>query len=78
MPIRPENWYVGMMCNDQKDVALSLDFLADQTTYTAAVYKDGANKEEIAVETLKVKKGDTINISMLQYGGAAIKITPDK
>lgn len=73
-----ENWYVGMMCNDQKDVALSLDFLADQTTYTAAVYKDGANKEEIAVETLKVKKGDTINISMLQYGGAAIKITPDK
>ncbi|NBH14255.1 hypothetical protein D3Z36_08680 [Lachnospiraceae bacterium] len=73
-----ENWYVGMMCNNQRDVALSLDFLADNTTYTAAIYKDGQNKEDIAVETLKVKKGDTINISMLQYGGAAIKITPDK
>ncbi|MCC8146417.1 MAG: glycoside hydrolase family 97 catalytic domain-containing protein [Bacteroidales bacterium] len=69
-----EDWYVGIICNEKREVVLSLDFL-DEGTYYAFIYKDGKTFDEIATEIQQVDKSSTITIPVVKTGGASIKIT---
>lgn len=72
------DWYMGIMCNvepEGREETFALDFLKSGVDYTATIFKDGETQKDIVVETKSVKKGDTLTLKMLQYGGAAIKIT---
>lgn len=71
-------WYVGAMTNwDARSLELDLSFLKDGS-YTAEVYRDGANANRIASdykkETITVPANRKITIAMTQGGGFAMKI----
>ena len=65
---------------------MKLDFLEPGKTYTAQIYRDGDdadyNTEKrhlIAIETRKVRQGDTITLALAPGGGQAIRfVAPGK
>ncbi|NVD44937.1 glycoside hydrolase family 97 protein [Qipengyuania atrilutea] len=82
---KSEDWYVGGV-NDAtpRDVSLPLDFLEDGKTYTATIYKDGEGatyeteaRHDIAYETKRLRKGDTLDLWLAPGGGAAVRLIPN-
>ena len=60
---------------------MTLDFLDPGKTYEAQVYKDGPGatyatdaRHSIAFETRRVKKGDTLTLSLAPGGGQAVRL----
>ncbi len=76
------DWYIGGVNDaDPREISARLDFLDAGRTYTATIYRDGADadyrterRHSIAYETRKVKKGDIINLRMAPAGGFAVRI----
>jgi alpha-glucosidase len=76
------DWYIGGVNDaDPREISAKLDFLDAGRTYTATIYRDGADadyrterRHSIAYETRKVKKGDIINLRMAPAGGFAVRI----
>ncbi|WP_112382769.1 glycoside hydrolase family 97 protein [Sphingomonas carotinifaciens] len=75
------DWYLGSITDENpRNVTVTLDFLEPGRTYTAQIYKDGPGatyateaRHAIAFETKRVKKGDTIILSLAPGGGQAIR-----
>lgn len=72
-----DDWYVGIICNKERDAEVALDFLENGRTYYAAIYQDGENKEEIEVDLRPVTSEDVLSIPLAKAGGASVKITAD-
>lgn len=79
-----DDWYVGGVSDEnRRDVSVALDFLNEHQTYVATVYKDTRESHwetnpgayEISME--KVTSGDSLNVSMAEGGGFAIRIQLD-
>lgn len=73
-----EDWYVGIICNTERDAELPLDFLNDDQTYYAAIYKDGSKITDIDVEMMEVTSETVLTIPLASKGGASIKILSEK
>ena len=80
------DWYVGGV-NDatERTVKLDFDYLEPGKSYTATIYKDGADatyltaaRHSIAYETRTVRRGDSYALRLAPGGGAAMRLTPDK
>ena len=83
---RSDDWYVGGVGGaEEHTVTLTFDFLDPGKTYVATIYKDGPGatykteaRHNIAYETRKVRKGDTIVLWLAPGGGAAMRLVPGK
>ena len=76
------DWYIGGVTNEEAHrVRLNLDFLDDDTTYTAEIYRDSDtahyrdNQLDITIETRKITKSDNLDIWMAPGGGFAVRIS---
>ena len=76
------DWYIGGVTNEEAHrVRLNLDFLDDDTHYTAEIYRDGDaahyrdDQLDIAIETRHITKSDYLDIWMAPGGGFAVRIT---
>ena len=74
-----------MTDEEARDVAVPLDFLDDGKSYTATIYRDGADadyrteqRHSIAIETKTVKRGDVLDLTMAPGGGFAVRLAPAK
>ncbi|MCK7598576.1 glycoside hydrolase family 97 protein [Microbulbifer sp. CAU 1566] len=79
-----ENWFVGAITDEKaRDIAVNLDFLNKDLSYTATIYRDGdkadyrRNPEDYVIETRKVKAGDKVRAQLAAGGGMAISLLAD-
>lgn len=70
-----EDWYVGAMTAEAMDMEILLDFLEKGKEYTAYVYKDNDEGNDLLIEEIKVTAGDKLLLKLIKNGGAAVKIT---
>ena len=68
-----ENWYLGLICNEQRTAEFQLDFLGEGDYY-AFIYEDGETVDDITARIEKVDKDTVLTIPMAEHGGAMIKI----
>ncbi|WP_294200827.1 glycoside hydrolase family 97 protein [uncultured Sphingomonas sp.] len=79
---KSRDWYIGSITDENpRELTVTLDFLDPGKTYEAQVYKDGPGatyatdaRHSIAFETKRVKKGDTLTLSLAPGGGQAIRL----
>ncbi|MDE0934232.1 MAG: glycoside hydrolase family 97 C-terminal domain-containing protein, partial [Novosphingopyxis baekryungensis] len=78
------HWYVGGVTDENaRSVSVSLDFLDADKSYTATIYRDGADadyrtetRHSIAIESKPVRRGDMLGLTMAPGGGFAVRLTP--
>lgn len=77
-----DDWYIGGVTNEEAHrVRLNLDFLDEDTQYTAEIYRDSDtahyrdNQLGITIETRKISRADYLDIWMAPGGGFAVRIT---
>jgi alpha-glucosidase len=75
------DWYIGGVTNEEAHrIRLNLDFLDDDTTYIAEIYRDSDtahyrdNQLGITIESRKITKTDNLDIWMAPGGGFAVRI----
>ena len=75
------NWFVGCITDENKRTSnISFDFLDDNKSYVAIVYKDGPsahwddNPLDYLIETIEIDKNSNITIDIASGGGFAISI----
>lgn len=75
------DWYIGGVTNEEAHrVRLNLDFLDEDTEYTAEIYRDSDtahyrdNPLDIVIETRKITRADYLDIWMAPGGGFATRI----
>ena len=78
------SWFVAGITDDKaRDYTLSLDFLDAGNTYTATVFKDGAeadyqsNPYLLDISQQQVDKNTKLELHMARSGGFAIRISKD-
>ena len=74
-------WYIGAItADDARSYNVKLDFLTRGTTYDVEIIADSADSEDSPrhYQVIKqiVKRGDTLPLTLVKGGGAAIKLTP--
>ena len=76
-----EDWYLGSVTDEQaRTLNVQLDFLDAGRTYTAHIYGDGEDADwktqphSIAIDTRKVKRGDSLTLELAPGGGQAIRL----
>lgn len=76
-----DKWYIGGINADEpRDVAVPLDMLDPDKTYTATIYRDGENADwktgpyDYRIETMKVRATDTLHLRMASGGGFAVQL----
>jgi hypothetical protein len=74
-----DNWFLGAVTDENERTAeISLDFLDDNTTYQATIYRDGDeahwkdNPTDYKIETREVTSDSTLDLWMAPGGGTAI------
>ena len=76
-----DDWYIGGVTNEEAHrVRLSLDFLEEDQSYTAEIYRDSDtahyrdNQLGITIEARKISRQDYLDIWMAPGGGFAVRI----
>jgi len=70
-----EDWYIGAMTAEKRELEIALDFLDKDKTYTLYLYRDNVNGKELEIEQREVTATDILKLSLLANGGAAAIIT---
>ena len=77
-----DDWYIGGVTNEEGHrVRLNLDFLEEDTSYTAEIYRDSDtahyrdNPLGITIEARKISRSDYLDIFMAPGGGFAVRIS---
>lgn len=70
-----DDWYIGAMTADAREIEISLDFLDNSKEYTAYIYGDNEGGKDLHIDTVKVSAGEKLKLKLLANGGAAVKIT---
>ena len=76
-----EQWYIGAItADDARSYNVKLDFLAKGKTYDVGIIADTADSEDsprhYQVIKQTMQRGDTLQLTLVKGGGAAIKLTP--
>ena len=72
-----ENWYVGAVSKgNNKNLNLPLDFLDEDVTYTAYIFRDGSGRTNLKMDTQKVTAKDILTFGMLDGGGYTAMFVP--
>jgi len=70
-----DNWYIGAMTVKSDIYEVPLNFLDENETYYAYIYKDNDDATDIVVETKEVTSADVLSLDLAEYGGCAVKLT---
>jgi len=70
-----QDWYIGGMTDEARDVTFTLDFLTEGKNYEALVFSDNT-QTEMNREIRNVNKANKLSFALLPRGGFAVKITP--
>ena len=81
-----DDWYVGGITGaNPRSLDVRFDFLEPGKTYRATLYRDAADSDyrtearhKIVIETITVKRGDVLPLTMAAGGGAAIRLVRAK
>ena len=75
------NWFVGGITDENaREVTIDFHFLDGGVTYEAIIYKDAAdahyqtNPTGISIEEIKISKGSSLTVPMVEGGGFAISL----
>jgi alpha-glucosidase len=75
-----KDWFVGGLSDEEeRDIDLALDFLAENQKYRAEIYRDGDKANwltkpyAIEIENKEVVRGDRLSLHMASSGGFAIR-----
>ena len=75
------NWFVGGITDEnERTKSLRFDFLEENKTYKATIYKDGPNAhwnnnpQEYSIEELEITKASLLDLRLASGGGFAISI----
>jgi alpha-glucosidase len=76
-----DEWYLGAMSDEQeRTLALPLDFLTAGREYVAHVFRDGddvsENPQSVAYETRSVRASDSLEAHLAPGGGLAVRLAP--
>jgi alpha-glucosidase len=78
-----DDWYLGAKTDGSaRTMDVSLDFLESGATYTATIYRDGAEADwettpmDYVIESRRVSAGDRFTIDLAPGGGAAVRFVP--
>ncbi|OYY92072.1 MAG: alpha-glucosidase [Sphingomonas sp. 28-66-16] len=85
-PRGSDDWFLGAVGDETaRTLKVTLDFLDPGKTYTAQIYRDGDDadyrtdkRHSIAIETRRVKRGDTLTLALAPGGGQAIRFVAPK
>ena len=69
-------FYAAGITEKARTVSFKLDFLNENETYFAEIYKDGEDKGTLKTETRLVRKNDAVAVDFLENGGALLRLTP--
>ena len=80
-PRTGNDWFLGSITDENpRTLTVKLDFLDAGRSYTAEIYRDGANatyataaRHDFAIDTKRVRKGDTLTLVLAPGGGQAIR-----
>jgi len=74
-----ENWYIGGITDENKrDISLDFNFLPNNTTFEATIYKDGKNAHwdknptDYAIEKIEINAKSKLLVQLAEGGGFAI------
>jgi hypothetical protein len=75
------NWFVGGICDENpRELSISFDFLEDDVSYLARIYRDGmdahykTNPTAIEIEETEIRKGISRTFNLAAGGGIAISL----
>ena len=73
-----DNWWVATLANNARTATVTTDFLEPGKSYYAHIYRDGDYRYEVKSEVRSgITAGTTLQIPVLQYGGATVVFTTD-
>lgn len=67
-------WYIGSVSDAARTTSIPLTFLG-AGTYTATLFKDGANDRQIVTQTLSVTSASTLSVPIRAHGGLTVHIS---
>ena len=70
------DWWVSGITVNERNCRLKLDFLEEETSYTAYIYRDGNCRTDLKFEKRQVKKDQMLSIKELSEGGFLMQISP--
>jgi alpha-glucosidase len=80
-----DEWFLGAITDENaREISIDLSFLDKDKTYTAEIYKDGAdadyekNPTSLAIETQAVNSSSALKFSLARAGGVAIRFVPKR
>jgi len=71
-------WYVGAITTQAREIRLPLDFLQNGTTYLATIYQDKLVGLDLTIETKQVASSDTLALKTADRGGFVVHIAPQE
>lgn len=76
-----DNWYVGSLTSEARNLILPLDFLDKSKQYEATIYSDDPSLPtltKVAVTKMKVNASSVLKMQLMRMNGLAIIIRPMK
>lgn len=70
-----EDWYIGGMTDEARDVTFPLNFLSEGKNYEALIFSDNT-QTEMNREIRNVNKSDNLMFNLLPRGGFALRVIP--
>lgn len=78
-----EEWFLGAVTDGTpREISVTLDFLEEGKSYTAQVYRDGAdahwdtNPYDYVIEEITVRGGGDMTFALASSGGVAVRFVP--
>lgn len=71
------DWWVSGITVNERTCRVKFDFLEEETTYTAYIYRDGSCRSDLKFEKRQVRKGQSLSIKELSEGGFLIQVSPN-
>ncbi len=80
-----DNWFLGGITDENsRTFSIKLNFLDDNASYTAIIYKDGENAQwdknplSIEIEKKEMTSKDILDVKLAEGGGVAISFIKNK
>ena len=71
-------WYVGGLTTEAREIGLPFDFLDDGTAYAATIYQDKMAGLESTITTKAITRCDTLALKTADRGGVVVHLVPEK
>ena len=70
-----EEWYLGAITDDSRDLDVPLSFLAQDRTYIATVFEDREDGKGLRTYSRRVQANDKMTLRLQTHGGASVHLS---